>query len=96
MINLEVVRGQIITVLYVVHPQHLSEKLLHSELVMLGVTVDRDTLVSEVAYLRDKKYVESEERKAPGKLRGRMWVHRLTARGKDLYEGNETDKTVTL
>ncbi|MGC5328928.1 hypothetical protein [Brevibacillus sp. SYSU BS000544] len=81
-------RGWILRVIDKAFPDPLSVTIVRDQLLALGFAPDNLGMKANLAYLEEKEYIHKETAKAGGIERETI---RLTARGKDLLEGNIPD-----
>ena len=89
------IRGQILKILDLTNFSNLRDKIVLNALRDMGFNVAFTELIAQMKYLEQKEYIEC--RKLKDKIKNGMRVAKLTAKGKDLLEGNiEEDPGVTL
>lgn len=81
------IRFRILRTLHISHPYGVKESLILLTVNDAGHRVTEQEIASEVVYLREKGYIESD-RKPSRTLRTEIWFHTITPKGIDLLEGN--------
>ncbi|GAB6170770.1 hypothetical protein JCM15765_02480 [Paradesulfitobacterium aromaticivorans] len=90
------IRGRILKILEINYPEAVSERIVSLTLNDINYAVSPGVLAGYLEYLEEKGYVENHELESKD-LGMIMRVSRLTARGKDLLEGNiEPDVGVSI
>lgn len=82
-----IIRGRILKILELAYPDELGEEMLSLTLNDMEYNVSPAVLRGYIDYLEDKGYVECHDIEDRD-LRVSRHVARLTAKGKDLLEGN--------
>lgn len=81
------IRGRILKILEVDYPNEISDRLIALTLNDISYNVSPALLQGYINYLEEKGYVEARPLEAP-ELGMSLMVAKLTAKGKDLLEGN--------
>ena len=81
------IRGRILKILEIDYPNEVSDRVISLTLNDISYAVSPAILAGYVDYLEEKGYVESRDLKSQD-LNLIMRVVKLTAKGKDLLEGN--------
>ncbi len=80
------IRGRILKILQFFYPGEVTEKTILKTLNGAGYVLLPPALPRDLAYLRDKGYLESRHHHS--KSLGDGWTHKITPRGIDLLERN--------
>lgn len=80
------IRYRILRTLHISHPFGVKESLILMTVNDAGHRVAEKDIASEVVYLREKGYIESDK-KPSRTLRTELWFHTITPKGIDLLEG---------
>lgn len=81
------IRGRILKILEINYPEPVSEQVISLTLNDINYAVSPGVLAGYVEYLKEKGYVENSELESKD-LGMIMRLSKLTAKGKDLLEGN--------
>lgn len=81
------IRGRILKILEINYPEPVSEQVISLTLNDINYSVSPGVLAGYVEYLKEKGYVENSELESKD-LCLTMRLSKLTAKGKDLLEGN--------
>ncbi len=81
------IRLRILRTLHISHPFGVKERIIYLTINDAGYEIRENDIASELVYLREKGYVESE-RKFSKALREEVRIHKITPMGIDLLEGN--------
>lgn len=81
------VRLRILKTLHIGHPEGVKEKIIFLMVNEAGIAVKEKEIASEMSYLREKGYVESDL-KHSRVLKEKIWLHKITSKGIDLLEGS--------
>lgn len=81
------IRGRVLKTLNINYPGDVSDRVLMHVLVDVGMSISPSVLLGHLAYLQDKGYLEQKEVTSK-EIRVTLTLARLTAKGKDLLEGN--------
>ncbi len=81
------IRGRILKIIHINYPREVSDRVIALTLNDIRMVVSSGVLAGHFSYLEEKGYVELEEMHSQP-LGLTMTMVRLTAKGKDLLEGN--------
>ncbi len=80
------IRGRILKIMQFYYPVEVTERTMLASLNRAGYVLLPTALPRDLAYLRDKGYLESQRRH--DKILGDGWTHKITPKGIDLLERN--------
>lgn len=90
------IRGRILKILEINYPEGVSDRIISLTLNDINYAVNSGVLAGYLEYLAEKGYVENNEIDNH-ELNMQMRISKLTAKGKDLLEGNiDQDVGVSL
>ncbi|MDI6913849.1 MAG: hypothetical protein QMC95_06475 [Desulfitobacteriaceae bacterium] len=90
------IRGRILKILEINYPEGVSDRIISLTLNDINYAVNPGVLAGYLEYLAEKGYVENNEIDNH-ELNMQMRISKLTAKGKDLLEGNiDQDVGVSL
>lgn len=81
------IRLRILKTLHIAHPYGVKEKIIFLTVNDAGHAISESDIASEVVYLREKGYIDSEKRFSRA-LREEVRMHKITSKGIDLLEGS--------
>ena len=89
-------RRQILRNLDIVYPSGLTMKSLYQTVCSVDEMYDFNLLVKDIAYLRDKGYVKYIDDALGGMGSVEKKVVKLTADGKEVAEGTDSDEALEI